>query len=56
MTSGYQLFFSAFQETRFVTFGGIRLSQIVALAILLISLYLLRNQIIPAGEEDTHAS
>ena len=56
MTSGYRLFFSSFQETRFVTFSGIRISQVVVLAILLISLYLLRNQIFPTREEETHAS
>ena len=56
MTSVHRLFFSSFQETRFVTFSGIRISQVVVWAILLISLYLLRNQIFPAGEEKTHAS
>jgi len=56
MTSGYRLFFSGFQETRLVTINGIRLSQVVAWAILLISLYLLRNQIFPAREEEIHAS
>jgi len=56
LTSGYRLFFSGFQETRFVTFSGIRISQVVVWAILLISLYLLRNQIFPTLEEETHAS
>jgi len=56
LTSGYRLFFSGFQETRFFTFSGIRISQVVVWAILLISLYLLRNQIFPTLEEETHAS
>jgi prolipoprotein diacylglyceryltransferase len=56
LTSGYRLFFSGFQETRFVTFYGIRISQVVVWAILLISLYFLRNQIFPVREEKTHAS
>jgi len=56
MTSGYRLFFNIFQETRLVTINGIRLSQVFAWAILLISLYIMRNQLFPAGKEETHAS
>jgi len=55
MTSGYRIFIGGFQDTRLVLFSGIRLNQVIAWAILSISLYILRNQIFPAGKEVIHA-